>query len=350
MNLGCRKAELSTAIGRLARVRLAQLPTPLQEAPRLSKMMGGPRVVIKRDDLTDLAMSGNKARMFEFELGEALRQGADTVVSASVVQSNLLRVLAAACAKLGLNAHFLVSRVRGDQDFQLQGNLLLDVLLGANVRFVDVPISDPGFLAAREALAAQLRAQGCTVYVPYADHIDLAVVGYANCALEIAEQVGSVDNLPSHIYVASSKVTQAGLLLGLKHLQARTTVVGFTPEHWREDPPKEIAVLANRAAQRLGLGTRVDAAEVCNTMAYIGRAYGEPTKGCLEAIRAVARTEGVLLDPNYTGKAMAGLFDHMREGRFGRGDNVMFLHTGGIPALFAYNLELGDLSLLLKAG
>ncbi len=345
-----RRTELRDAIARLPRARLAYLPTPLQDAPRLAQALGGPPITIKRDDLTDLALGGNKARMFEFELGEALRQGADTVVSASVVQSNLLRVLAAACAKLGLNAHFLVSRARGDKDFQLQGNLLLDLLLGADVQLLDVSIQDPRFLQARETLASRLRAQGHTVYIPYADHIELGVVGYVNCVLEMVDQLGPDGEFPRHIYVASSKVTQAGVLLGVKHLQAETSVVGFTPEHWREDPPSEIASLANRAAQTLGVSTRVSPTEVRNTMDYIGPAYGEPTAACLEALALVARTEGVLLDPNYTGKAMAGLIDHIRRGKLETDDTVMFLHTGGIPALFAYNLELGELSARLRTG
>lgn len=158
-----RRKELEAAISKLPRVPLANLPTPLHDAPRLSGALGGPRIFFKRDDLTDVAFGGNKTRMFEFELGEALKQGADTIVSASVVQSNLLRVLAGACAKLGLEAYFLVSQVRGDRDLELQGNLLLDLLLGANVRLVEVGIIDPEFEEMRNALVNELEGKGYKV-------------------------------------------------------------------------------------------------------------------------------------------------------------------------------------------
>ena len=343
-----RKEELKAAISKLPHVPLANLPTPLQEAPRLSEALGGPRIFFKRDDLTDVAFGGNKTRMFEFELGEALKQGADTIVSASVVQSNLLRVLAGACAKLGLEAYFLVSQVRGDRDLELQGNLLLDLLLGANVRFVNVGIIDPEFEEMRNALVDELEGKGHKVYVPYGEHISLGVVGYANCGLELADQLEELGMRASHIYLASAMVTQAGLLLGMEHLQVDVSIQGFVPEHWRTDTSARIAGFANDAAKRLGIGTRISSEQVNSTKAYIGRGFGIPTEECLEAIKLVARTEGILLDPVYTGKAMAGLIDHIRKGILTKGDIVVFIHTGGTPLLFAYHDELGDLTGKLK--
>lgn len=334
------REELRAAIGKLPRVPLANLPTPLHEASSLSEALGGPRIYFKRDDLTGMAVSGNKARMFEFELAEAIKQGADTVVAGSVIQSNLLRVLAAACAKLGLEAHFLVSQVRGDRDIQLQGNLLLDLLLGANVRVVDVQIMDPKFKEMQDALVNDLEAKGHKVYVPYAEHIDLGVVGYANCALELTAQLEKLGIQASHIYLASSMVTQAGLLLGMEYLKADISIQGFVPEHWRRDTPSRIAGFANKAAERLGIDIRISSDKVNSTKAYIGEGYGIPTAECLEALKLVARMEGILLDPVYTGKAMAGLIDHIRKGKLGKDDTVIFLHTGGFPSLFAYNEDL----------
>jgi 1-aminocyclopropane-1-carboxylate deaminase/D-cysteine desulfhydrase-like pyridoxal-dependent ACC family enzyme len=336
-----RRDELGVAISKLPRVRLASLPTPLQEAPRLSKVLGGPRIWFKRDDLTDLAFGGNKARMFEFELAEAIAQGADVIVSSSVAQSNLLRQLAAACAKLGLEAQFLVCKVRGDKDVALQGNLLLDLLLGANVRVVEGTFDELGQM--RQALVKALEGEGRTVYSPYGRYIYLGAVGYVNCALELVSQLEAQRVSATHLYLASARVTQAGLLLGLSHLRAGISVTGFVPEHWREETPSVIAALANDAAEYLGVGTRIRPEQVNNTDAYTGQ-YAVPTAACMEAVKLVARTEGIILDPVYTGKAMAGLVDHVRQGKLTKDDTVVFLHTGGKPAVFVYHDEFGDLS------
>ena len=336
-----RTEELCVAISKLPRVRLANLPTPLQEAPRLSKALGGPSIFFKRDDLTDLAFGGNKARMFEFELAEAIAQGADIIVSSSVVQSNLLRQLAAACAKLGLEAQFLVCKVRGDKDVALQGNLLLDLLLGASVTVVEGAFEELGQM--KQALVRELEEEGRKVYCPYGSYIHLGAIGYVNCAVELASQLEEQRLSADHLYLASARVTQAGLLLGLEHLQARISVTGFVPEHWRKETPSVIAGLANDAAEHLGISTRIRPEQVNNTDAYTGQ-YAVPTAACMEAVKLVARTEGIILDPVYTGKAMAGLVDHVRQGRLTKDDTVVFLHTGGTPALFVYHDEFGDLT------
>jgi len=336
-----RREELRVAISKLPRVHLANLPTPLQEAPRLSRALGGPRIFFKRDDLTDLAFGGNKARMFEFELAEAIEQRADVIVSSSVVQSNLLRQLAAACAKLGLEAHFLVTKVRGDKDLEIQGNLLLDLLLGAKVRVVDGWFDELG--KAREILVKELEKKGRRVYSPYGSHIYLGVIGYVNCAVELVSQLEAQCVSAAHLYLASARVTQAGLVLGLEHLKAGISVTGFVPEHWREETASMIAGLANDAAQRLGFSTRIYSEQINNTDAYTGK-FAIPTAACVEAIKLVARTEGIILDPVYTGKAMAGLIDHIHQGRLTADDTVVFLHTGGTPAVFVYHDEFGDLT------
>jgi len=341
------KKELEDRIAKFPRVRLANLPTPLHEAPRLSEALGGPKIFLKRDDLTGLAFGGNKTRMFEFDLAEAINQGADTIVAGSVVQSNYLRQLAAACSKLGLKAYFLLSKVRGDEDLEIQGNLLLDLLLGAHVKIVDEDFPAQRRMKMREALAAELEAKGHKVYIPWYKTKYLNTIAYVNCALELVDQFENLGIEPSYLYLASANVTQAGLIVGFRYLGIDVKVVGFNPEHWIADARAEVAEYANEAANRLGLDIHISASDVINTNKYIGEAYGVPTKECLDAIKLVARTEGILLDPVYTGKAMAGLIDHIRKGKVKTDATVVFLHTGGNPALFAYNTSFGDLTELL---
>jgi D-cysteine desulfhydrase family pyridoxal phosphate-dependent enzyme len=336
--------QLRSKIAAFPRVSLADLPTPLHEAPRLSKALGGPQILFKRDDLTGLAFGGNKTRMFEFDLAEALKRGADTIVAGSVVQSNYLRQLAAACSKLGLEAHFVASKVRGDKDLRIQGNLFLDLLLGAHVRIVEEDFLTQRKLQLREALADELRAKGRKVYIPWWGTAHLNTIAYVNCALEILEQLNGLGTGPNCLYLASANASQAGLALGFRYLKANISVIGFNPEHWYPDTRPEIGRYANEAAKHLGIDVEFSPDDIVNTNDYIGEWYGMPTEECLEAVKLVARTEGILLDPVYTGKAMAGLVDHVRQGKLGKGDTVIFLHTGGNPALFAYHEDFGNLT------
>ncbi len=336
--------KLRSRISRFPRLNLANLPTWLHEAPRLSSELNGPRIFFKRDDLTGLAFGGNKTRMFEFDLAEALDRGADTIVAGSSVQSNYLRQLAAACNRLGLEAYFIASKVRGDQDLEVEGNLFLDLLLGAHVKIVDEDFPTQGKLKLRDALAKELRAKGREVYIPWWDTQYLNTIGYVQCAVELGEQFETLNVLPDYVYLASANATQAGLVLGFKYLEISTCVVGFNPEHWCVDARPGVAEFANEAADRLGLTAHVSVDEVINSSEYIGKAYGIPSEGCLEAIRLVARTEGILLDPVYSGKAMAGLIDHVRKGKVKKGDVVVFLHTGGNPALFAYRHDFSNIT------
>jgi D-cysteine desulfhydrase family pyridoxal phosphate-dependent enzyme len=336
--------ELRSRIAAFPRVSLAELPTPLHEAPRLSKALGGPQILFKRDDLTGLAFGGNKTRMFEFDLAEALKRGADTIVAGSVVQSNYLRQLAAACSKLGLEAYFLLSKVRGDEDLRLEGNLFLDLLLGAHVRIIEEDFLTQAEMKLREALADELRAKGRKVYIPWWNTAYLNTLGYVNCALEILEQLNGLGVQVNYLYLASANATQAGLVVGFRYLKANISVVGFNPEHWYPDARPEVARYANEVAKHLGIDLEFSPNDIINTNDYIGERYGVPTEECVEAIKLVARTEGILLDPVYTGKAMAGLIDHVRRGKLGKDDTVIFLHTGGNPALFAYREDFGNLT------
>lgn len=336
-----RAAELKASIDRLPRANLANLPTPLEEAPRLSEALGGPRIFFKRDDLTGLALGGNKTRMFEFTLGEALQKGITTVVAGAAVQSNYCRQLAAACSRLGLGLHLVLRRTPGEGDIEIQGNLLLDLLFSPEIKIIEADVAEQEKVI--DGVAEKLTGKGHHVYMgrksSLAD-LGLEAVGYVNCALELYDQLHEQGLRIHRLFASSSTTTQAGLLLGAKYLNCDFQIVGVSPVDWIEDVPSEIARIAKEAAIRLGIGLTVWSSEIVNFGGYVGEGYGKLTPEALEAIKLVARTEGVLLDPVYTGKAMAALIDRIRRKEIGSDETVVFLHTGGFPALFAYNKDL----------
>ncbi|MBE0478697.1 D-cysteine desulfhydrase family protein [Candidatus Aerophobetes bacterium] len=335
--------RLKERIGKLPRVHLANLPTPLEAASRLSEALKGPEIYFKRDDLTGLAFGGNKTRMFEFILAHALNMGADSVVAGAAAQSNYCRQMAAACSKLGLKAYLVLRKVRGDIDFQPQGNLLLDLLLGANVEIIEAksPAEQTHIM---QEVAEGLKAKGHRPYLARMANIEdvgLDAIAYVNCLLELYEQLIDMNLKPTYLYVAAADTTQAGLVLGAKYLGLDFPIIGINPldKIWAEDVPPAVAKIANMAAEILGLDVRVEPSEVISYGEYVGEGYGKVTKEGVEAIKLVAEKEGLFLDPVYTGKAMSGLIDHIRKGKIKRGEKVIFLHTGGFPALFAYSTE-----------
>lgn len=331
------KEQLKKAISKIPRVKLVDLPTPLHDCPRFSEAVGGVRVLIKRDDMTGLAFGGNKSRQHEFILGDATAQGANAIIHGAASQSNYSRQLCAACAKLGLKAFIVGKRDLRSQMVGIQGNLLLDHILGADVRLAEDQSK------AKKELFEELRKQG---YVPYTTDqrkdIVFATVAYTNCALEIHDQLAQLDAKADYVVLCSTSGTQAGLALGGKVLNMGYRTIGFRPSKGgnNEDIISSIASLANEAAEILGLDIRVEEDELENYEDYVGEAYGIVTKEGLDALQLLARTEGILLDPVYVGKAMSGLIDWIRTGKIASGKTVIFVHTGGIPALFAYNKEL----------
>jgi len=334
-------AELRERIEQLPRVKLGVLPTPLHEVPRFSKAIDGPRIFIKRDDLTGLAFGGNKVRMFEFLLAHAIKTGADTIVGGAGVQSNYSRQLVAACNVLGLETHLVLRRVRGDEDNKIQGNLLLDLLAGATVHVLDASLDEQR--QAMYDLAESLRDQGKRPFVVrMANDEDLTpdVVSYVDCFVEIVEQCNDLGVAPQYLFVSSYDSTQAGLEIGNLALGSDMQIIGIAPANWLPGAQEAVAKYANQAAARLGVEGRVNAKDVVNLDDYVGERYGVPTPDGIEMIKLMARTEGIFLDPVYTGKAMAGLRDYVRKGRIASRDTVIFLHTGGHPALFAYADEL----------
>jgi 1-aminocyclopropane-1-carboxylate deaminase/D-cysteine desulfhydrase-like pyridoxal-dependent ACC family enzyme len=330
--------QLRQAAARLPRVALAHLPTPFEEVPRFAAQLNGPRVFLKRDDCTGMVMGGNKTRHNEFLFAAALQQNADCLVWGAGVQSNNCRQTAAACNKLGLDCYLYLTRAAHNDD--VQGNLLLDHLLGAHVTIIDTPLG-PELDDLLLAKARELRAAGRRPYVW--DRITgrpIAAVSYALALAELLEQAQALGVQPTHVYCAAAGATGAGLALGKAILGWPGKVRLLCPIRWPWDTPQDLAEVANATAVLLGLPHRLTAADIDIRDDYIGERYGVVTPGGREALSLLARTEGVLLDPVYTGKAMAGLIDDARHGRLSASDQVVFIHTGGTPAVFAYRNEL----------
>jgi D-cysteine desulfhydrase family pyridoxal phosphate-dependent enzyme len=317
---------------RITRAQLASLPTPLEDAPRLSAALGGgARVLIKRDDLTGLAFGGNKVRKLEYLIADALSRGADTVVTQGPVQSNHCRQTAAAAAKVGLGCVLVMNRRRA---VEMQGNFLLDALLGASARIVDVR---PGYSRsdATAEVVEELRSAGRRPYViPTGGSNGVGALGYARFVLELQTQLIDRELAADALYFSTgSGGTQGGLLLGARLFSAPWRLVGISPG----DPIDEIVAGtlrdAREGAELVGLHHTFSETDLIVDPSYGGAAYEEPTAESEEAIRLFARTEGIILDPVYTAKAAAGMVDHVRNGLTG---TVIFLHTGGTPALFAF--------------
>ena len=341
-------AALRSAFNRVERVALATLPTPLQEAPRLHAALGGPRkaprIFIKRDDLTGLALGGNKARKLEFLVADALKHGADALITTGATQSNHARMTAAAARVAGLECHLVLSSKRGDPP--LQGNLLLDHVYGATVHHVPAP-DDPKLALGQDEekvrqVESSLRASGKTPYViAVGGSSPVGALGYTLATAELAEQLSAADVTPSRVYYASgSRGTQAGLALGAKACATPYRMYGIAVSTGEPEKTYRAFNAANSAAEILGIPTRVELSDLFTDSGFIGEGYGIPTRECLEAIALLARTEGILVDPCYTGKALAGLIAHVRSGELPPEDTVVFLHTGGAQGLFGYQSEL----------
>lgn len=302
---------------------LGFFPTPLHELARLSAHLGGPRLWVKRDDLTGFALGGNKVRKLELFLGEARRQGADVLLTAGGHQSNHARITAAAAARVGLDCVLVLS---GGPPAAYVGNLALDRLFGAQLRFV---ATGPERMPALLALAAELEAAGRRpLVIPIGGSTPLGALGYVEGAREVATQFGSLGVTPTAIvHGSSSGGTQAGLLVGSCAAGLTTRVIGVSADESRADLTRMVAEIAAPLAAGLGVPPPPFAAiEVLD--AYVGEGYGIPTPASEEARRLFARLEGIPLDPTYGAKAAAGLVDLIRRGTFGGSDAVCFWHTG----------------------
>jgi len=328
-------------LSRFPRVPLAHLPTPLEPLPRLSEHLGGPAIWVKRDDCTGLATGGNKTRKLEFVIADAIEQGADTIVTVGAVQSNHVRQTAAACCKLGLKCEVLLEhRVAEPSDeYTGSGNVLLDRMFGANIR--EYP-GGTDFDAAMAEIADEVRDAGGKPYiVPGGASNRIGALGYVNCAFETLAQANERGLVIDRWVTATGSAgTQAGLIVGLKATHAGIPLLGIGVNAPRTKQEGKVYDLAVETADYLGAAGVVERGDVVANCDYVGAGYGVPTEAMIEAVLMLARLEGLLFDPVYSGKALAGLIDLVRKGEFEGTRNILFLHTGGSAALFAYADQL----------
>ncbi|NNE79413.1 MAG: D-cysteine desulfhydrase [Silicimonas sp.] len=325
---------------KFARVPLCHQPTPIEPMPRLSELLGGPRIFIKRDDCTGLATGGNKTRKLEFLVGEALKENADMLVTQGAVQSNHVRQTAAAACKVGMKCHVLLERrVPGrDPSYEETGNVLLDNIFGATHEFREAGLN---MNAEAEAVTEKLRAEGHRPYfIPGGGSNPTGALGYANCAQEIADQTkASGQHFDWLVMGTGSTGTQAGLVAGFHAIGHALPVMGVSVRQPREHQMSAVHALTQKTLEKLG-ATGVPLSKILVDDGYVGEGYGIPADTTLEAIRLTAQQEGILLDPVYSAKGMAGLIGMVRRGFFKPTDNVLFLHTGGATALFAYQDQI----------
>ena len=328
-------------LSRFPRVSLAHLPTPLELMPRLSAELGGPQIWVKRDDCTGLASGGNKTRKLEFVMAEAIEQGADTIVTVGAVQSNHVRQTAAAACKLGLACEVLLEhRVQDPSDsYSNSGNVFLDRMFGANLREYS---GGTDFDKALQEVAEEVRSDGGKPYiVPGGASDKIGALGYVNCALELLVQANERGLVIDHLITATGSAgTQGGLIVGLKATSSNIPLLGIGVSAPQDEQEQKVFDLAEITADYIGAPGVVKRADVVANCNYIGDGYGIPTESMNEAVILLARTEGLLFDPVYSGKALAGMIDLVRRGEFSGTENIVFLHTGGSAALFAYADQL----------
>lgn len=324
-------------LARFPRYRLGHFPTPLERLDRLSAALGGPEIWIKRDDCTGLASGGNKTRKLEFLLADALASGADMLVTQGATQSNHVRQTAAAACLAGLGCHALLERRVTNQgmEYETAGNVLLDVMLECKLEFRPAGLD---MNAEAEALGESLRAEGRKPYViPGGGSNAVGALGYAACAAELIGQADVAGLRIDHIvHATGSAGTQAGLLAGLFALNAPIPVTGFSVRAPREKQIDNVHALAVETAELIGARGTLPREIVVAHDDQVGPGYGQPTQEMVDAVRLLARLEGILLDPVYSGKGFAGLLAMIRAGAFKPTDRVVFLHTGGSASLFAY--------------
>jgi L-cysteate sulfo-lyase len=325
-------------LARFPRRFIAHLPTPLERLDRLTKELGGPEIWIKRDDCTGLSTGGNKTRKLEFLMAEAELAGADMVMTQGATQSNHARQTAAFAAKLGMDCHILLEDRTGSNNanYNHNGNVLLDHLHGATTE----KRSGGGDMNAEmENVADQLRADGRKVYtIPGGGSNPTGALGYVNCAFELVAQANDGNLKLDHIvHATGSAGTQAGLIVGLKAMNAQIPLLGIGVRAPKAKQEESVFKLACATAEKLGCAGVVNREDVVANTDYVGEGYGIPTQSGQEAIQMFAELESILLDPVYSAKGAAGFIDLIRKGHFKAGERVVFLHTGGSAALFGYD-------------
>jgi len=328
-------------LSRFPRIKLAHLPTPLEFLPRLTEHLDGPNIYVKRDDCTGLASGGNKTRKLEFLMADAREQRADTIITQGAVQSNHARQTAAAAARLGMQCELLFENRIAEprEEYLNSGNVLLDRLFGASTHH------HPGgtdMNAAMEEHAAALKNQGRKPYIiPGGGSNPIGALGYVNCAMEILQQANDQQLHIHHIvHATGSAGTQAGLVTGLRATHSGIPVLGIgvnAPRHAQEE---KVYQLALETADYIGASGCVRREDVIANCDYIGDGYGVPTDSMRAALLLLARLEGLLFDPVYSGKGLAGMIDLIKQGQFKGDENIVFIHTGGSAGLFGYLNDL----------
>ena len=323
---------------RFPRLEFIGAPTPLEYLPRFSDYVGRD-IFIKRDDVTPMAMGGNKLRKLEFLAADALREGADTLITAGAIQSNHVRQTAAVAAKLGLHCVALLEHPIGTraENYLTNGNRRLLDLFNVQVEMVDA-LTDP--TAQLDELATCLEAQGFRPYViPVGGSNALGALGYVESALEIAQQCEGAVSLSSVVVASGSAGTHAGLAVGLEQLMPEVELIGVTVSRSVADQKPKVVTLQQAVAEQLALKAKAD---ILLWDDYFAPGYGTPNEEGMEAVKLLARLEGILLDPVYTGKAMAGLIDGITQKRFKDEGPILFVHTGGAPALLLQGISVRE--------
>lgn len=327
---------------RFPRIAYGHLPTALEPMDRLSEKLGGPRIWIKRDDCTGLSTGGNKTRKLEFLMAEAQEIGADLVMTQGATQSNHARQTAAFAARMGIDCHILLEdRTNSqDQNYNYNGNVFLDHLHGATS---EKRRGGLDMNAEMEVVAERFRAEGRKVYtIPGGGSNPTGALGYANAAMEIVQQANVMGlKIDRIVHATGSAGTQAGLVVGLKAMNANIPLLGIGVRAPKAKQEENVYNLAVATAEKLGCAGVVEREDVKANTDYVGEGYGIPTPECLQAIEIFARYEAILLDPVYSGKGAAGLIDLITKGEFSEDENIVFLHTGGAAALFGYTKSFG---------
>ncbi|NLU10564.1 MAG: D-cysteine desulfhydrase family protein [Tepidanaerobacter acetatoxydans] len=317
----------------MPRIKLCQLPTDLEPASNLSEKLENVTIYFKRDDNTGLAMGGNKGRKLEFLLADAIKKEADVIITTGSIQSNHTRMTCAACRKLGLD---VILVLKGKKPLSFQGNLLLEKLMNADIRFVDaLSYDDIGITV--NYIMSELKAEGKKPYfIPVGGSVGLGACGYVDCALELFNQADKQNLRIDYIVNAvGSGGTSAGLEVGVRLAKKNSKIVGISVDAEKTVFKQDISRIAQDCASLLEADLKILPEDITVFDEYIGEdGYGKPSRQGIEAIKLVAETEGIILDPVYSGKAMAGLIDLVKKGFFEKGSNIVFIHTGGTPALF----------------
>ena len=325
-------------IGEVKRVRLGIFPTPLTELRKLSEELGGPRIFVKRDDLNGLALGGNKLRKLEYAMAEAKELGTTAIITAGGVQSNHCRLTAAAANLLGMRTYIILA---GEEPELATGNLLVDRLLGVEeIHYLagDLYRKESILEEKVRELTERLSSQGeVPYYIPNGCQALHGALGYAGCVREVVGQLHELNLAPNWFVTACGTAgTQLGLMVGsLLYCAGEAKVIGISVSRPQDLLMERLETGLAKALDFLEVAGRVPEMEFSVLDEYIGEGYGIPTPAMREAVKLLARLEGLILDPVYTGKAMAGLIDLVRQGRFRPDEVVVFVHTGGIPGLFA---------------